>query len=140
MTDQIYSLSYFALSSLDIQLTATRTDDFIPKLCYESNRFAAFDHSWILKAKIQGDEKSIERKFSYQLTCKSKCSLEMKYFAVKGPFGDLEVVPELQRFEFSDDKRDSSYHPVALKRVSECNRLLSLKTLSIRLIMFLIGK
>lgn len=124
----------------DIQLTASRTDDFIPKLYYESSRFCAFDQTWILKAKIQGDEKSIDRRFSYQLTCKNKCNVEMKYVAVKGPFGDIEVTPELQRFEFSDEKRESMYHPVMLTRAADCNRMLSLKTLNIRLIMFLIGK
>ena len=124
----------------DVQLSASRTDDFIPKLFYESNRFCAFDQTWMLKAKVQGDEKTIERKFSYQLTCKNKCNLEMKYVAVKGPFGDMEMIPELQRFEFADDKRESVYHPVMLKRSSDCNRLLSSKTINLRLILFLIGK
>ena len=93
-----------------------------------------------MKAKIQGDEKSIERKFSYQLICKNKCNMEMKYFAIKGPFGDMEVTPQLRRHEFKDENRESDYHPVILKRISDCNRLLSAKNINLRLIMFLIGK
>jgi len=136
----IQMLSCERISICDIQLLASRTDDFIPKLYYESNRFSAFDQTWMLKAKVQGDERSIDRKFSYQLICKNKCNMEMKYFAVKGPFGDMEVTPELQRYEFMDDKRESDYHPVTLNRSSDCNRLLSAKNINLRLIMFLIGK
>ncbi|XP_065065089.1 zinc finger TRAF-type-containing protein 1-B-like [Rhopilema esculentum] len=136
----VQMMSCEKISICDLQLSPSRTDDFIPKLFYESNRFSAFDQTWIIKAKIQGDEKSIERKFAYQLVCRNKCNLELKYFAVKGPFGDMDIVPELQRFEFQEDHRESVFHPIALKTPSDCNKLLSSKTINLRLLLFLIGK
>ena len=124
----------------DVQLAPGRSDDFIPKLFYESNRFTAFDQTWILKAKVIGSEKSLDRKLTYQLLLRNKCSMELKYFIVKGPFGELDMLPELQRFEFMDDRRETVFHPVALKQSSDCNRLLSSKTINLRLLMFLISK
>ena len=93
-----------------------------------------------MKAKVLGDEKSIDRRLAYQLTARNKCNMELKYFVLKGPFGDMDISPELQRFEFMDDKRESVYHPVTLKPASDCNKLLSSKSINLRLIMFLIGK
>ncbi len=133
-----YLIIFFHFS--DIQLSPCRSDDFIPKLYYESNRFSAFDQTWTVKASVQGNEKSLDRRLAYQLISRNKCNLEVKYFLIKGPFGELDIIPELQRFEFMDDKKETGRHPVLLKQASDCNRLLSTKTISLRIIMFLIGK
>jgi len=124
----------------DVQLCPNRTDDYIPKLYYETNRFGAFDQLWAMKAKIIGNETNANRGLSYQLSLKGKGSFEVKYFIMKGPFGDAKLSPEVQRFEFRDDNKDSEYHSIQLEGDGECNRLLAARTINLRLMMFLVKK
>lgn len=56
----------------DIQLCPSRSDDYIPKLYYETNKFSAFDQLWTIKAKVIGNEKCATRSLSYQLILKGK--------------------------------------------------------------------
>eukprot|EP00794_Sanderia_malayensis_P018674 gene18674-20559_t len=128
------------ISICDIQLSPCRSDDFLPKLYYESNRFNAFDQSWMIKASVHGNEKSLDRNLTYQVISRTKCNMELKYYLVKGPYGELDIIPDLQRFEFTDDKRETARHPVVLKQSSDCDRLLSTKTINVRMFMFFIGK
>ena len=58
--------------SLDIQLCPSRSDDYIPKLYYETNKFSAFDQLWTIKAKVIGNEKCATRSLSYQLILKGE--------------------------------------------------------------------
>ena len=93
-----------------------------------------------MKAKIVGNEKSCERKLHYQLVLKGKVNMEIKYFVTRGPFGDMDVIPELQRFEFKDDNRESEYHAIILPKSGDCNKLLAGRTINMRLFMFHNGK
>ena len=128
------------LPLLDIQLSPSRTDDYIPKLYYETNRFTAFDQLWVVKAKVLGNETSYNRSLTYQLSLKGKGSFEVKYFLLQGPFGDAKIEPEVQRFEFREDNKESEYHPLTLDGEGECNRLLAGRTINVRLLMFLVKK
>ena len=66
---------FYLLSSLDVQLKPYRTDEFIHKLYYETSRFYAFSHQWVIKARINADQKdptqSSERGISYQVLASS---------------------------------------------------------------------
>ena len=42
-------LSCEHISYMEVQLRPHRTDDFVTKLFYESNRFHLIGHSWIMK-------------------------------------------------------------------------------------------
>ena len=64
----------------------------------------------------------------------------MKYFLVKGPYGDAKIQPDVQRFEFRDDNKDSEYHTLNLEGDGECNRLLAARTINVRLMLFLVKK
>ena len=55
---------------IDVQLCPILSDDYIPKLFYETNRFHAFDQMWVIKAKVIGNETSYNRALSYQLILK----------------------------------------------------------------------
>ena len=66
----LFSLHVF-IDWTDVQLKSYRTDEFIHKLYYETSRFYAFSHQWVIKARINGDHKdptqSSERGISYQV-------------------------------------------------------------------------
>jgi hypothetical protein len=133
-------LSNERIAWCDVQLCPNRTDDYIPKLYYETNKFSAFDQLWVLRAKIIGRESHANRGLSYQISLKGKGVFEVKYFILKGPYGDAQITPEVQRFEFREDNKDSEYHTLLLEGDGECNRLLSARTINVRLMMFLIKK
>ena len=67
----------------DLQLLPSRTDDYIPKLFYETNKFNAFDQFWVLRAKIIGNETNANRGLQYQLSLKGSI---WYYYFVKPVF------------------------------------------------------
>ena len=69
-----------------------------------------------------------------------KGCFEVKYFLLQGPFGDANIQPEIQRFEFRDDNKESEMHPILLLGEGECNRLLAARTINVRMMMFLVKK
>lgn len=64
-------INKFRFISADVQLKPYRTDEFIHKLYYETSRFYAFSQQWVIKARINADQKdptqSLERGISYQV-------------------------------------------------------------------------
>ena len=59
------------LSFVDLQMKPYRTDEFIHKLFYETSRFGAFNNQWVVKARINSNQRdptqSSERDITYQV-------------------------------------------------------------------------
>lgn len=75
--DSIFDLlSFEKITFNDLQFKPYRTDEFIHRLYYETSRFTAFSNQWVVKARVNDDQKdptqSCERRLSYQLVMKSK--------------------------------------------------------------------
>lgn len=55
----------------DLQMKPYRTDEYVHKLFYETSRFTAFNHQWVVKARInnaQRDPHTVnDRKLTYQV-------------------------------------------------------------------------
>ena len=75
-----------------MQFKQYKTDEITPKLYFETNRFSAFFHQWVLKARINDNQKNpnltIDRFLSYQLILKSKlstnqASLDLRFCVLK---------------------------------------------------------
>ena len=134
----------------DLQLKPYRTDDFIPKLFYESNRFSAFGLQWSIKGRIndhspENPVHSMKRTFSIQLVLKSKpssgvSSIPVMYMALRGPFGESLISPTLYDFEFGPDAQESQYRDLKLAASSDCNRLLAAKIVNLRLVLVQVPK
>lgn len=140
--ENIFSLlSHEKVTFSDLQLKPYRTDDFITKLFYESSRFSAFNHQWVIKARVEHDQKdpahSIQRSLSYQLIMKGKVnnSFHLKFLALKGPYGDMVIKPVVYSHEFSSDCQETQYFDLPIADSVECNKLLASKTINLRLIM-----
>ena len=84
----------------------------------------------------------MDRTLSYQLVLKSKVNtpINLHYLALRGPHGDMKVNPQIYEMEFSSDNSESPYHNLPLCDPAETNRVLSAKTINLRLIMFQIPK
>jgi hypothetical protein len=79
------------LFEIDLQFKPYKTDEITPKLYFETSRFTAFFHQWVIKARINDNQKdpnlTVNRYLSYQLILKSKLSsstLDVKFFVLKG--------------------------------------------------------
>jgi hypothetical protein len=135
---------------LDLQLKPYRTDDFIPKLFYESNRFSALALQWSVKARVndhspENPVHTLKRSFGFQLLLKSKpaagvASIPVAYMALKGPFGESQILPTLYEFDFGAEAQESPYRELPLTGYHDCNRLLSAKIINLRLILVQIPK
>ena len=70
------ALSFEKVCFNDLQFKQYKTDDITPKLYFETNRFSAFFHQWVLKARVNDNQKNpnltLNRYISYQLILKSK--------------------------------------------------------------------
>lgn len=59
-------------TKLDLQMKPYRTDEYVHKLFYETSRFTAFNHQWVVKARInnaQRDPHTVnDRKLTYQVS------------------------------------------------------------------------
>ena len=55
----------------DLQMKSYRTDEYLTKLFYETARFSAFNHQWIVKAIINNSQRDVhqsnDRAISYQV-------------------------------------------------------------------------
>lgn len=139
-------LSYEKIIFNDLQMKPYRTDEYVHKLFYETSRFSAFNHQWVVKSRINNSQRdphqSNERQITYQLILKSKTStpLSIHFFALKGPFSDMKVNTQIYKHDFTDQDNESEYYLLPLPDSSECNRLLAAKAINFRLLMFLLNK
>lgn len=101
-------LSYEKIIFNDLQMKPYRTDEYVQKLFYETARFTAFNHQWVVKARINNSQRdphqSCEREITYQLILKTKtsCPLNIHYFALKGPFSDMKLNTKIYKHDFTD--------------------------------------
>ena len=80
--DSIFDLlSFEKITFNDLQLKPYRTDEYIHKLYYETSRFTAFNTQWVVKARVNDDQRdptqSCERHVSYQIVLKTKLTTPM---------------------------------------------------------------
>ncbi|XP_070575894.1 zinc finger TRAF-type-containing protein 1-B-like [Ptychodera flava] len=145
----IFSLLSFEKISLnDLQMRPYRSDDFIPRLYYETSRFSALDQQWVIKARINDNQRepsqTYMRTMSYQVVLKSRLgcnsTMDLYYIVLKGPFGEMKVNPVIYRCEFSNEDYESEYKELPLIDYTECNKLLAAKTINMRIIFFLVQK
>lgn len=139
-------LSYEKIIFNDLQLKPYRTDEYVHKLYYETSKFSAFNHQWVVKATINNSQRDVhessERHIAYQLILKTKttCPLQINYFVLKGPFSDMKVHTAIYKHDFTDSENESKYNLLPLPDTAECNRHLASKAINFRLIMFLASK
>ncbi|CAK1584980.1 unnamed protein product [Parnassius mnemosyne] len=139
-------LSYEKITFNDLQLRPYRTEEFVHKLYYETSRFSAFGHQWVVKAYVNKNQRdptqSAQREITYQLILKSKTSapLSVQWVCTRGPWGEVRFAARVAAHSFRDDATDAPPLPLPLAEPRDANRLLATKPLHCRLIMFLSSK
>lgn len=137
----LLSLNQIGVS--DLILKPFRTDDFVAKLYFETSRFTALQYQWQVRARINDNtphpHTTSVRSLSYQLVLKSKISqpIDLKFFILKGPHADssaCQIQPIIYHFEFSPNNLETEYMKLPINS-QECNRMLSLSSISFRLLM-----
>ncbi|CAH2042759.1 unnamed protein product, partial [Iphiclides podalirius] len=139
-------LSYEKITFNDLQLKPYRTEEFVHKLYYESSRFTAFGHQWVVKAFVNKNQRdptqSAQREITYQLMLKSKTGspLCVQWVVARGPWGEARLEAQVGAHAFRDEAPDAPPRALPLHDPSDANRLLATKPLHCRLIMFLSSK
>lgn len=57
-----------SFSMTDLQMKPYRTDEYVHKLFYETTRFSAFNHQWIVKAIINNSQRDVHQTNDRQIT------------------------------------------------------------------------
>ncbi|XP_045624111.1 zinc finger TRAF-type-containing protein 1 homolog isoform X2 [Procambarus clarkii] len=145
--NQIMSvLSFEKITFNDLQLKPYRTDEFIHKLFYETSRFSALGYQWVIKARLNDNQKdphlTCNRFITYQLIVKNKPSSPMTvhFMILRGPFGDMRVDPHICQFEFTESGSESPFFALPLPDSAECNKLLAARIIDFRLMMGMVTK
>nr|CAB3235372.1 zinc finger protein (TRAF/RING)-4 [Phallusia mammillata] len=135
-------LSCENIAYTEVQLQPYRTDDFVTKLFYASNRFHLLGQAWVLKAYVSAVERhpsnptvSADRKLSFQLQLKSKVSeaMDLDVLLLKAPYEKINVTPKLFHATFASDRSECEQQ---LLETDDVNRMLGSKYLNVRLFMF----
>lgn len=67
----LYTFHINTFVYLDLQMKPYRTDEYVHKLFYETSRFSAFNHQWVVKSRINNSQRdphtSNERQITYQV-------------------------------------------------------------------------
>jgi len=144
MSQLVNYLSLEKVSFNDLQFKQYKTDEITPKLYFETNRFTAFFHQWVLKARVNDNMKSpnltSNRFISFQLILKSKLSsnqpnFDVKFCIMRGPFGEVPINVRVNSFEFNANKLETDYIRLSINP-DDCNKLLASKTINFRFFMF----
>ncbi|KAI8520113.1 PREDICTED: cysteine and histidine-rich protein 1-like [Branchiostoma belcheri] len=139
-------LSFEKIGFADIQLRPYRTDEFITRLYYESPRFTVLNQTWVVKARINNNDRepnlTVHRQISYQIILKSKVntSIDMNFLVMKGPYDDVKLEAAVKRFQFSSDSLETDYYDFPLVTAAECNKLLAARNINLRIFMFQVQK
>jgi hypothetical protein len=136
-------LSCEHISYTEIQLRPYRTDDFVTKLFYETNRFHLLGQTWSIKAFISAVENhpsnptcAADRKLSFRLYLKSKITapVDVEVLLLRAPYDDIDIKPQTFYNRFTPDVLESPDQPID---TDDTNRLLGAKAISLRLFMFM---
>ena len=106
---QVYTVSHWLsdylfiwLVDLDFNLRSYRTDDYVPRLFFESSRAQNFNETWVVKLSISSVDHSptnptalLNRSISFQLIMKSRPNhpKEIHFMVVRAPGSDFQVRP-----------------------------------------------
>ncbi|KPI94504.1 Cysteine and histidine-rich protein 1-like [Papilio xuthus] len=131
-------LSYEKITVNDLQLKPYHTEEPVNKLYYESARFSAFGHQWVVKAFVNRDRgdptQSAQRDITYQLILKSKAAsaLGVQWVCARGPWGEARMAARVAAHTFRDEAADSPPLPLPLAEPRDANRLLAARPLHCR--------
>ena len=108
---QVYTVSHWLsdyphhwLVDLDFNLRSYRTDDYVPRLFFESSRAQNFNETWVVKLSISSVDHSptnptalLNRSISFQLIMKSRPNhpKEIHFMVVRAPGSDFQVLESI---------------------------------------------
>lgn len=66
-----FFFKYLFFFFTDLQLKPYRTDEYVHKLYYETSKFSAFNHQFVVKARVNNSQRdphqSTDRQITYQV-------------------------------------------------------------------------
>ncbi|KAI9575206.1 cysteine and histidine-rich protein 1 homolog [Glossina fuscipes] len=136
-------LSHENMAFIELRFKPLRTNEFPHKLFFETSRFSAFNLEWIVKTTVNNNERepyrSSQRVITYQLILKTKIyvSMDMDFFAGKGPYSTIRMFPQMYKYTFTEYNTTSEWNDLSLVDSDEVNRLLANYDFNIRFFMFL---
>lgn len=134
-------LNLFAFDSViytDFLVRSYRTDDYIPKLAFESNRQRVFNDEWILSCEIRGDSSAVSRQITFSLTLKNRPQYprDIQLFVTRAPGSDFQLDHVTYLHRFTKDASSTPFFSLPLKSAAEINRFISSKSVNLRVYMF----
>lgn len=129
----------------DFNLRSYRTDDYVPRLFFESSRANNFNESWIVKLSISCNNNSpsnptllLNRQISFQLVMKSRpnTSKDIHFMVTKAPGSDFQMDHVTYMHRFTVDTLETPYYTLPLSSPAEVNRLIASRNFYLRVYFF----
>jgi len=134
---------------LDIQLRSYRSDDYISRLYFESNRIRCGPDEWVMKAFIsccdqnpQNPTISMDRSLTFQLILKNRPNFpkDLQFFVTKAPSSDFQIEHVTYLHRFADNALESPAFALPLTSPAEVNRFIASKFVNLRVFFFEMAK
>lgn len=129
----------------DFNLRSYRTDDYVPRLFFESGRANNFNESWIVKLSISCTNNSpsnptlvLNRTISFQLVMKSRPNTpkDIHFMVTKAPGSDFQMDHVTYKHRFTPDTLETPYYNLPLTSAAEVNRLIGSRNFYLRVYFF----
>ena len=65
---------------------------------------------------------------------------QVNYLALRGPYGEMQTSPAVYNFEFTKENTETPIRELPIDNSAECNKLLAMKNINLRLILFQVPK
>lgn len=129
----------------DFNLRSYRTDDYVPRLFFESARAQNFNENWVVKLAIGSLDQSpsnptalLNRQMSFQLIMKSRPNQpkEIHFMVVRAPGSDFQLNHMTYMHRFTADNLETPYFTLPLTSPAEVNRMIGSRNFYLRVYFF----
>jgi len=129
----------------DFNLRSYRTDDYVPRLFFESSRAQNFNETWVVKLSISSVDHSptnptalLNRSISFQLIMKSRPNhpKEIHFMVVRAPGSDFQLNHMTYMHRFTADNLETPYFTLPLSSPAEVNRMIGSRNFYLRVYFF----
>uniref|UniRef100_A0A1A9ZQ54 TRAF-type domain-containing protein n=1 Tax=Glossina pallidipes TaxID=7398 RepID=A0A1A9ZQ54_GLOPL len=132
-------LNYEMIAFTDLQFRPCYIEN---DLFYETKVFLVFGRIWMVRARI--DFRDDPNRFGinsilYQLILRTETdsSLHVQFVALKGPYSNVQISPQIYNYNFNANNLESNYGVLPLKDANDYAQFMASRDVNFRIAMFL---
>ncbi|KAI9584388.1 hypothetical protein GQX74_006283 [Glossina fuscipes] len=132
-------LNYEMIAFTDLQFRPCYIEN---DLFYETKVFLVFGRIWMVRARIDfrdDPNRSGINSILYQLILRTETdiSLQIQFVALKGPYSNFQISPQIYKYDFNANNLESNYGILPLEDGNDYAQFMASRDINFRIAMFL---